>query len=473
MSKQSVRDNIEKLRQESKVFLNDKTLSPELKFFIKSIFSLIDIIVVILLEKKVRKNSSNSGLPPAQGFGSNGNRNKSNNGDEGKKGSRLPNSRTKKKKVNLSPSECSNCNADLIDAEVTKSEERKKIDIIYEVEETTFTSDTKKCPNCGEKNKVEFPEGIDGKIQYGNGIKAAIINFLAIQMMSLERVQEHFKGLIGKFISQATMLKYIAQFSASLESWENQMREELLQSKVIHVDETSMRVNGTNHWIHTYSAGDIVLQFIHPSRGLEATEDIGILPKYGGTIVHDCWSTYFAYEDLEHALCGGHLLRELKFVEQSTGHKWATKMKELLTRAIGQVNKSPDSVLISAGYTRLQNNYRCILFEALDEMPGFPKPNGQRGRLKHTDEQNLWTRLMDYESAILMFARVPEVDATNNRAERDLRITKLKKKVSGCFRTVEFAKHFCRILSYVKTMRNKGYSSLDAITRALNGTIPS
>ena len=147
------------------------------------------------------------------------------------------------------------------------------------------------------------------------------------------------------------------------------------------------------------------------------------MPKYGGTIVHDCWSTYFTYENLKHALCGGHLLRELKFVEQSTGHKWATRMKKLLTRAIDQVNKSPDSVLTPAGYTRLQNNYRCTLFEALNEMPDFPEPNGQRGRLKHTDEQNLWTRLTDSESSILMFARVPEVDATNNRAERDLRIT--------------------------------------------------
>ena len=111
--------------------------------------------------------------------------------------------------------------------------------------------------------------------------------------------------------------------------------------------------------------------------------------------------------------------------------------------------------------------------EALAEMPSFSESSGNNGRPRHTDEQNLWTHLTDYESSILMFARVAEVGPTNNRAERDLRITKLKKKGSGCFRTLEFAKHFCKILSYVKTMRNKGDSSLDAITRALNGTIPS
>ena len=473
MSKQSIRKKIDEAKKNADRILAKGKMSEETIVLINSFLIILDIVVNVLLEKKVRKNSSNSGLPPSQGFGSNGNRNGNNNEESERKGERLPNSRTKKEKKTLSPKECSNCNADLTDAEVTKSEQRKKIDIIYEIEETTFTSETKECPECGEKSKKEFPTGIDGKIQYGNGIKAAIINFLAVQMMSLERVQEHFKGLIGRFISQATMLKYIAQFSLSLETWENQAKEELLKSKVIYVDETSMRVNGTNHWIHTYSAGDIVLQFIHPSRGTEAIEEIGILPKYGGTIVHDCWGPYFTYENLEHALCAGHLLRELKFVEQSTGHKWATKLKKLLTKAIEQVHKSSDAILTPRGYTRAENNYRCILFEALLEMPSFPESNGQRGRLKHTDEQNLWTRLMNYESSILMFARVPEVDPTNNRAERDLRITKLKKKVSGCFRTPEFAKHFCRILSYVKTMRNKGYSSLDAITRALNGTLLS
>ena len=267
MSKISIRKQIEDAKKDVSDLLSSGELSKEATLTIRSLLMILDIVVAVFLEKKIRKNSSNSGLPPSQGFGSNGTRNKSNNGDEEKKGSRLSNSRTRKKKVNLSPSECSNCNADLTDAEVDKSEERKKIDIIYEVQETTFTSDTKKCPGCGEKNKVEFPEGIDGKIQYGNGIKAAIINFLMIQMMSLVRVQEHFKGLTGRFISRSVMLKYIEHFSLSLKEWEDKMVEELLKSPVIYVDETSMRVNKKNHWVHNYSAGDITLQFVHPSRG--------------------------------------------------------------------------------------------------------------------------------------------------------------------------------------------------------------
>lgn len=476
MSKQSIRKKIEKAKNDADKIFAKKKLPEEAVLLIQSLLMILDIVVAVLLEKKVRKNSSNSGLPPSQGFASNGNRNQQAQNRKKGIGNRLPNSRTTQKKKTISPKECSNCHTDLSDVGPSKTEQRKKIDIVYEVQETTFSSETKVCPGCGEKNKADFPKGIDGKIQYGNGIKAAIINFLMVQMMSLQRVQEHFKGLIGRAISQATLLKYIVECSSSLSDWEDRMKKMLLKAVVIYVDETSMRVDKKTNWVHSYSAGDTVLQFVHPSRGTEAIEDIGILPKYGGIIVHDCWGSYFAYEGVEnvlHALCNGHILRELKFVEESTKHQWATNLKKLLTKAIKEVHASSGGVLSKEKYSQLEENYHGILFEALIELPPFPESNGERGRPRHTEEQNLWHRLMDHESSVLMFARVKEVDPTNNRAERDLRINKLKKKVSGCFRTPEFAKHFCRILSYVKTMRNKGFSSLEAIAKVLSGNIPA
>lgn len=475
MSKQSIRKQIENVKKDASKILSEGKISKEAVLLIKSLLMILDIVVEVLLQKKVRKNSSNSDLPPSQGFGSNGNRNKKDDQDKGQKGSRLENSRTQKTEKTLSPEECSNCGADLKGEEATKIDQRKKIDIVYEIVEETFNAETKKCPDCGEKTKADFPEGIDGKIQYGNGIKAAIINFLMIQMMSLIRVQEHFKGLTGRFIARSVMLKYIEIFAFSLKDWEDKMIEEILKSRVIYVDETSMRVNKKNHWVHNYSSGDITLQFVHPSRGSEGIEDLGILPRYGGTIVHDCWGSYFSYnrvENVTHALCNSHILRELKFIEDSTAHKWATELKKLLVKAIEEVNKSLDGVLKENEYVKLQENYQSILFQALDEIPEFPEHSGGRGRVKKTDEQNLWERLVNYESAVLMFAKVKEVDATNNRSERDLRVNKLKKKVSGCFRTERLAKCYCRILSYVKTMRYKGYSSLNAITLALNGNLP-
>ena len=152
MSKLSIRKQIEDAKKNFSEIKSKSTIPQEILIAqINSLLMLLEVIVAVLLEKKVRKTSSNSGLPPSLGFGSNGNRNKDGNSEKEKKGERLPNSRTKKKKVTLSPHKCSNCNTELTDAEITKSEERKKIDIVYEIQETTFTSETKECPGCGEK----------------------------------------------------------------------------------------------------------------------------------------------------------------------------------------------------------------------------------------------------------------------------------------------------------------------------------
>ena len=471
--KESIRKNIEQLKEESNLILQRKELSPEVKFFIKSMLSLMDIIVTVLLEKTIRKNSSNSGLPPSQDFGSNGNRNKkSDKKDDKKRGSQLDNSRIEKNTQILSPHKCSGCGVNLKDAKVIDTEERKLIDIEYVIKETTFTAEIKECKKCQKSTKAKFPQGVNGPEQYGTGIKAAIINFLMVQMMSLQRVKEHFKGLIGRYISSSVMLKYIGGLGDSLEEWEKQKKQKILESKYFHVDETSMRVEKNNWWIHVYSAGDIVLLFLHPKRGVEAIESIGILPKYKGIIVHDCLSSYFNYKEVSHALCAAHLLRELKLVEESTVDRWATRLKILLKVAIHMVGKSKEGILSKKQYTKLQRLYREILEYGIKQLPAFPESTGKKGRPKHTDAQNLWLRLKKHEGSVLMFAKVAEVDPTNNRAERDLRMSKVKKKVSGCFRSPAYAAHFCRISSYVKTMRNKGYSSLQAITMALKGEIP-
>ncbi len=172
-------------------------------------------------------------------------------------------------------------------------------------------------------------------------------------------------------------------------------------------------------------------------------------------------------------MCGAHLLRELKYIEESSGVKWATKMKKLLQEAAETIANGPSKrVLTTKEYKNLQSKYRNLLTRGKKELPEFPEPTGKKGRPKHTDAQNLWVRLYEYEQSVLLFTKVKEVDFTNNRAERDLRDSKLKQKVSGTFRKVEFAQHFVRISSYVKSMRYKGYSSLEAIMLALQGNIP-
>lgn len=474
MSKSSIRKKIEEAKEKSRIVLASGQASPEMVATINSLLIIIDIFVAVFLEKKTRKNSSNSGVPPSKNMGSNGNRNKG-QGKRNTLGSAGVNTRKVETSETTSPESCSNCGKNLKNVEVKSTDERQQLDLIYEITCHTVTSETKECPKCNHVNKGNFPKGMEGKVQYGIGIRAAIINYLVIQMMSLQRVQEHLLGIIGEKISQAVMLKYLTQLSDSLKEWEEKKIKELLRCKFIHCDETSSRIDKKNWWIHSYSSGSTTLMFLHPKRGTEAMKAIDIIPRYGGVIIHDCWASYLSYNDnkIKHALCGAHILRELKFIEDSTGYGWATMMKILLQEAAEKVRERPEKkVLTAEEYKKLKEEYRKILRIALDEMPPFPEKTGKRGRVKCTDAQNLWSRLELYENSVLMFARLEYIEFTNNRSERDLRMCKVKQKVAGCFRTEHMARSFYRILSYTKSMRYEGYSAFEAIYLAIQGKIP-
>ena len=214
---------------------------------------IMSIMAIFLFEKRTPKNSSNSGLPPSQGFDSNGNRNNKDEKEKEKKKRKpglLGNVTNTESSETISPIECAGCGSDLTNAEVTGTKERKQIDIYYEVHEHTVTSEIKECPECGQENIGEFPKGMDGLIQYGLGIKVSIINFLVFQMISLQRLQEHFYGILGRMLSPRTMLKYIEQLGDSLANWEEEAKKQILTAMVIHIDETSMRVNKKTYWIH-------------------------------------------------------------------------------------------------------------------------------------------------------------------------------------------------------------------------------
>lgn len=472
MNKLSLQNKILEAKKKTQDALAAGKASPEVLVAVESLLLVIEILSAVFLEKTTRKNSSNSGLPPSKNEGSNGNRNQG-SGDRAALGDVASNTRQLETSETVSPLTCSHCDEDLQDVKVKTTDARIKVDILYEVVTHTVTSEVKECPQCHELTKGRFPEGMDGKLQYGDGIKAAIINFLCVQMMSLQRCQEHMMGMLGKSLSQAIMLKYLSQFSESLKTWEEKQIQNILKCKVIHCDETSVRINKVNFWVHSYSSGVITLKFVHRNRGREAIDDFNITPRFKGIIVHDSLASYFAYDHVTHGLCGGHLLRELKFIEESNGYLWATKLKEILLETLEIVNSRPGVKRLRAKeYKRLQSRYRNALTRGLVEMPSFPGKSTKRGKATKSQAQNLWCRLKEYEDAVLLFARVKEVDFTNNRAERDLRITKVKQKMSGCFRTYEMAEVFYRISSYIKSMKYRGYSSIEAISLALQGKIP-
>ena len=475
VNKNSLRTEFEAIKEQFEELSSAGKVNPELKALFRALLMLFELMVAVFLEKTTKKNSQNSSLPPSQvdkdetgtQSGSHGRGLKQN--DE-----RFANSRTVETKQVSTVETCESCGEDLEHEAAVGHERRTRIDLIFEKVVEHIDAEIKTCPSCQAQTKGVFPADMTGPLQYGLGIKAYILELLIAQMVSLNRMQKLLKTLLGRAISEATALKYILQLDEVLQEWERQSLERLLSAPVIYVDETSLRVEKRNYWVHVYSSGTTTVKFLHRSRGSEAIDEVDVIPRYEGVIVHDCWASYLRYKNCDHGLCGAHLLRELTFIVDSNDYAWAGNMKRLLQETCKQVGQRKRKKLSEREYANLQKRYRNILTRGGKELPPVPeRVSGQRGRIAKSDAHNLWERLYEYEASVLLFAKKPEVSFTNNRAERDLRMGKVKQKVSGCFRQPRFAQAYCRISSYLQTMAYQGFNPLVAIQLALSGELNS
>lgn len=472
VNKQSVREEADRIKTEFERLAANKKFDSESKMLFQSMFMLINLLIAIFLERTTPKNSKNSSKPSSQTEKDESATTNTGTNGKGKPESNATanNTRTVENITIAKVDRCDVCGQDLGGSTCQHHERRTKIDIIFEKVVEHVDAEVKLCPNCDSTVKGKFPSDMPGPLQYGNGLKAYIISLLICQMISLNRVSKLVKSLIGEILAEATLLKFVLRLHLALEQWEATAIERLLKSPAMNVDETSLRVDKKNHWIHVYSAEDITLKFLHRKRGTEAIEEINIIPRYSGTIIHDCWASYLSYSHCGHGLCGSHLVRELKCAIESNGYNWASDMKTFLLETCKKISKRETKKLDEAEYAALQKHYRNILALGEKELPPIPPtPNRKRGKMAKSDAHNLWERLKDHESAVLLFARHSEVPFTNNRAERDLRMAKVKQKVSGCFRKELYATAYCRISSYLQTMANKGHNPLIAIQMALAG----
>jgi hypothetical protein len=474
VNKQSLREEFQALKVQFERLCADGKMGPESRALFQAMWMLLELLMAVFMERGTTKDSKNSSKPSSQTAkddtavsqpGSKGKGKAENNARSG-------NTRTVETVQVAQVHVCETCGEELGNTPCVGRERRTKIDIIFEKVVSHVDAEIKQCPRCQARTKGRFPEDMPGPLQYGPGVKAYVLHMLVTQMVSFKRVQQSIKTLIGQVISEATLLKFVMQLHLCLEPWQKGAVAQLLAMPTMHVDETSLRVDKKNYWIHVYSGGDITCKFLHPKRGNEAIEAIGVIPRYGGVVIHDCWASYLSYNHCGHGLCGSHLLRELTFIVDANGYAWAANMKRLLRETCVIVAKRKSKKLTAREYRNLQKRYRNILTRGEKELPPIPpRQNGKRGRIAKSDAHNLWDRLKRQETAVLLFAKLPHVAFTNNRAERDLRMSKVKQKVSGCFRTQAFAEAYCRISSYLQTMANKGYNPLVAIQLALSGQI--
>ena len=479
VDKTYVRQEVDKVKADFDKLCKSGKVSPEIKILFSSMFMIMNLILSIFMEKTTRKNSKNSSIPSSQSepdrstdYNSRKKDNKQNDNNDVASNSKTTETTT----IVATEENCNCCGHDLTDVKAHNHERRTKIDIVFEKVVTHVDVDIKTCPHCETDVKGSFPSDMHGPLQYGNGLKAYVINLACTQMISLSRIQKLVKAMFGQSLSQASVLKYIWALHNSLEDWEVKAKQEILQAPAINVDETSLKVKSETHkgkyWIHIYCANDITLKFLHKSRGKEAIKDIDIIPNYSGILIHDCWASYFSYENNRDALCGSHTLRDLVFIEESNNYQWAKDMQKLLKNTCHKVSKSKKKKLSYKNLKRVRKKYRQILSNGKNEMPEIPvKQKGVRGRVPKSDAHNLLERFIKYEKAVLLFAENSDVSFTNNRAERDLRMSKVKQKVSGCFRTEKYAHAYCRITSYLQTMAHKGINPLIAIENALSNKL--
>ena len=256
--------------------------------------------------------------------------------------------------------------------------------------------------------------------------------------------------------------------------FEDAVKEALIKSPVLNVDESGARTADKLHWLHVACTDMLTFYGIHEKRGTDAMDHFNIIPHFTGHLIHDFWKPYLNY-GCHHGLCNAHLLRELTFLFEQEDQIWAKKMIDLLVGTEKYVKEQNIQLSTEQKIPWIQK-YRNILTEGWMASPLKPETGKKKcGRRKKTKSQNLLARLGDHESSVLAFLHDKNVPFTNNLAEQDIRMIKVRLKISGCFRTLQGAKNFARIRSYISTARKHACNILDAITDAVIGRplIPS
>ena len=315
--------------------------------------------------------------------------------------------------------------------------------------------------------KAEFPPGVRATVQYGPSIVARALYLHDYQLLPYARSAEAMRDLFGCALSAGTLSTAVGRCAAGLVETELKIKRGLRRSPVIHADETGLRVEGKLAYVHVASSERLTHYAADVRRGKAAIDEVAILPAYRGTCVHDGWLSYTHYSNCRHALCGAHLLRELTyFAEVSERTKaWAAPLRGLLLEMKGEA----EGVGTGGRLPAERVGELTALYDRLVEEGLRAEPPPDVPELVRKQARSLLLRLERRREEVLLFLSDPSVPFDNNLAERDLRMLKLQQKVSGCFRTDEGARHFCRIRGYVSTMRKQGRGVLAALDRACRG----
>jgi len=292
----------------------------------------------------------------------------------------------------------------------------------------------------------------------------------------LERTAEIFADLYDHPLTEAAVWQATTAVAQQIAPAVAAVKAQVTQAEVAHFDESGLRVMGRLQWMHVASTDRLTYYAIHPKRGTLAMNAIGILPNFKGTAVHDALPSYFQYPNATHSLCNSHLLRELQFITERYPQAWASEMTMLLLDIQHAVDEAKHQALTDLSPECIQEfeaHYAALVTQGLEENPAPAQsepPIKRRGRVKQTPPKNLLDRLKAHPREVLAFMYDFKVPFDNNQAERDIRMVKLKQKVSGTFRTDAGAEMFCQIRGYISTARKNGQRAIAALQAALAGS---
>ena len=445
----------------------EKNLAPE---FVHKIHNLIQAAQMLL--DQVSINSQNSSKPPS----ADPNRKKpsrSKNDTNRKPGGQLGHEGKQLKPVDNPDS----IEALLIDRRTLpagkytegKPQARQVIDFSVTVCVTEYRAQVL-IDEYGNQYVASFPQGVTRPIQYGISIKANAVYMSQYQLIPYDRIKDHFFHQMGLGVCTGSIFNFNREAYQLLSRFEERLKEKLIASAVINVDETGINIKGKKHWLHTACNEKWTHFYPHQKRGSEAMSAIGILPRFQGVMCHDHWIPYYLYHCL-HSLCNAHHIRELKWSATEDNQQWAITLKDFLLDLNDQVDAA-GGMLPKQQWSEQEKHYLSILDAGEKECPLAERKLKQRGRVKQTKSRNLLDRLRKRKEDVLRFMTDVNIPFTNNRGENDLRMTKVQQKISGCFRSFEGALIFCRIRSYLLTCQKHGINPTEALNILFRGKLP-
>ena len=429
------------------------------------------------LERRLELNSSNSGKPPSSDGLKKPARvrnlrersGKKPGGQMGHKGETLRQVTDPDVVVDHYPPACSTCGVGL-DLETSVGHSVRQVFDLPEPQPLVVTEHRAhdcQCTACGAKTRAPFPDGVNAPVQYGARITAFVIYLLHYQLLPENRLAALMADLFGVKVAAATIARMSRTCAERLRGFAATVRDLVAGAQVKHMDETGFRIGGKTQWLHVASTALLTFYRVCAKRG-------SLLANVAGIVVHDHWKPYYTMQGVLHALCNAHHLRELKALVEIEKEEWARKMQRLLRRACHVTNRARErGVPIKPRLIDcFERRYDAILAEGLvfheAQAPlvrAAIKGGGKRrGRAPRRTGHNLLLRLATRKNDTLRFLRDATVPFTNNQAERDARMMKLRQKISGGFRSLQGAMDFALIRSFFSTANKQGWNIIDALT---------